>query len=936
MLFNFERPVWLLLLPIAAALVVILYRKVRGMRTFRKNSILILRMLVLLLIILSMAGFGLKKTSGETTNILVLDGSDSTKQEQQRMVDWVRDALKNKRAEDKVGVVNFASNAAVEFPPSSQISFDSLQTLVNTNFTNIEGGLKLAASLIPSEDRKRIVLATDGEENSGDALKQVRLLRQQGITVDVLPVKRDTGPEVLVQEVAVPESLRMNEKFEVTVDIESTVDTSAVLRLYAEKQLAFEKSVQLSRGENSFSFSDTALTGGMVVYTAEVLPTSDTITINNKKSTFSYVEDVARILVIQDEDEGASELVRMLEEDVRVEVVSPGSVPVTPEGLQRYDAFIISNVSADKLDDKFLSNLESCVRNQGKGLLVTGGENSYAPGGYYKTELEKILPVNVDIKPKEEAPNLGLVLVIDKSGSMTEGRYGVSKMELAKEAAIRSSEVLTARDQIGVIAFDGAAQWVVKTQKVNNLQSIQDAIGTIRGDGGTQILPALQEAYVSLKEADTKLKHIILLTDGQAEKAGYAPVIEGMKEHGITLSTVAVGSEADVMLLKALAQDGGGRFYMTDEFTDIPKIFAKETFLAGKTYLNNRTFTPSLKSYSQVLNGIEAVPDLDGYVGTTPKSTARVVLTSDTDDPILAVWQYGLGRTIAWTPDAKGMWTSAWLRWGQSSRFWKNLVSWILQSRSKEEYSIRGGVSSGKGTVELTLPPEDRLPGEQAGAVMVGPEGSEQQIVLEPISPGVYRGSFEIGETGVYIANIRISGEGETVKTISSGVSIPYSPEYGLIRNDAEAFLTKLAYEGGGRVLTGGDDLFSGKLEEVESIADMTWLLLTLALLFFMLEITLRRLKLPLDRWIFALSGRAGKLKTAVSGLAVGYAKKSGLTEDAVTSSMPVKEPASDEAANEERKAVRKVREKSSEPAKASTASHVEMLLAKKKRREGK
>jgi hypothetical protein len=166
-------------------------------------------------------------------------------------------------------------------------------------------------------------------------------------------------------------------------------------------------------------------------------------------------------------------------------------------------------------------------------------------------------------------------------------------------------------------------QWVVKTQRLEDLKSVQDSIGTIRAGGGTQIINPLREAIQSLKDADTKLKHIILLTDGQAEKEGYEPMLEDIYNSGITLSTVAVGRSADIQLLGALAAGGGGRFYMTDEFADIPKIFAKETFLAGKTYFNNRVFTPSLRSYSEILKGIESVPQLEGYVGTTSEGNSQ-------------------------------------------------------------------------------------------------------------------------------------------------------------------------------------------------------------------------------------------------------------------------------------------------------------------------
>ncbi|MCR4436779.1 MAG: VWA domain-containing protein [Clostridiales bacterium] len=867
MVFNFTYPLLLLLIPAAAAFTIIISRGRLPLPKWKRRTAMALRILVLSLLALCLAGFGVRKAPDTATTIFVYDGSDSAAKAKATAEEFIKDSLKSRKPSDKIGIVSFGQNAAVDMSPTAKPVFSAVQSKINGNFTNMEQGLKLASSLIPSGEKKRIVLVSDGIENAGDAVRQARILRQQGITLDVYPVKTASGSEVQLKEVAVPEALRLNEKFDITVKVDSTVETRASLKLFADRELAAEKDIELQEGENTFVFSDTAKKGGLVTYRAVIQPESDTIEKNNTVSAFTDVEDVARVLAVQDGNEAASELVKILGQDVKVEVSRPENLPVTVEGLQKYDAFILSDVSAEELDDRFLNSLEVCIKHQGKGLLVTGGENSYAPGGYYKTVLEKVLPVNMDIKPKQEDPNLGLVLVIDKSGSMSEGQYGIAKIELAKEAAIRSTEALKSSDMLGVIAFDSATQWVVKMQKPTDLKGIQDAIGTIRAGGGTQILPSLKEAYLALKDADTKLKHIILLTDGQAEKSGYDEVMEGINRAGITLSTVAVGREADSMLLEALSIGGNGRFYQTDVFSDIPKIFAKETFLAGKTYLNNRTFTPSLNSYSSIIKDIKAVPPLDGYVGTTPKTAATVVFTSDRDDPILATWQYGLGRTAAWTPDAKGMWTSAWMQWDQSPQFWKNLVSWLIQKKNPEDYSLNASMAAGTGTVELTLPPENRAQGERVEAVLVAPSGAEQTVDLRPVSPGVYRGSFSGDEAGVYIANVSVKDGGDTVKTIRSGVVVPYSPEYNIASTDPEAFLEKLAAEGGGRVLKSGGEVFSGALAPVESITDMTPPLLVLAIFLFLLDIALRRLSIPMDKiapLARAFAAKGGRLAAAV------------------------------------------------------------------------
>ena len=868
MVFRFNYPLFLILIPIFIAFILFRAKRLARLTVGRRRMIIALRITVAILLVLGIAGFGLKKVSDNTTTVFVVDSSDSALDSKEAAEGFIKEAIKSKKNSDKVAVVNFGTNTAVEVAPSENANFNSIQTKINGRFTDIEQALKNAASLIPAEDRKRIVLISDGEENAGDAQKATKALSNQGISLDVYPIKNEVGDEVLIKKIDVPETLRLNDKFEVSIKISSNVKTQGKLKLYRDRELANEISVDIQQGENNFVFSDTALKGGVVTYSAEVEAGEDTLSQNNKMSTFSYIEDKARILVIHDKGEGGTELASIMENDANIEITGPESVPLDMEQIQKYDGFIISNVSAERLSDKFLDNLEVSIRHLGKGLLVTGGDDSYAPGGYYKTVLEKVLPVNMDIKTKEEDPNLGLVLVIDKSGSMAEGQYGVSKVELAKEAAIRSSEVLKGNDMIGVIGFDGAFKWVVKTKKAENLKSIQDGIGTIRAGGGTSILPAVEEAYLSLKDADTKLKHIILLTDGQAEKTGYEALIDKMRQDGITLSTVAVGSGADTLLLKALAYGGGGRFYATDEFTDIPKIFAKETFLAGKSYLNNRTFTPKLTAYSPILSEIDAIPSLDGYVGTTAKSTARVIFSSDEDDPVLATWQYGLGRTAAWTSDAKGRWTSSWMQWEQSPRFWKNLISWLLQKKFKDDYSIAGGVVNGKGNLELTLPPDERLENETVEATVVSPEGKEEKITLEPLSPGVYNGNFTGDETGVYIANVSINSNGETVKNISSGIIIPYSPEYDKIAKSEDNVLERLAIEGGGRVLNNGDEVFKGELKQTVGINDMTNILLILIIILLMLDIALRRLNIPFEKLEPVMNKIAGT-SAALAGLLV-------------------------------------------------------------------
>jgi len=846
MALQFENP-WLLMLILP--IVVFMYYTTKNMikmTTWKKTTIMVLRSLIFLLIILLLSGFTIELTSNTATTLFLIDSSDSISQKKQGE-DFIREAIKNMGKNDEVGIINFGENYAIELLPDKNPSFTNVQTKINTSFTNLEKALIGAQSLMPWDHLKRVVILTDGRENVGDGLSQVKQMRSKGYIIDVYPLNSEIGEEVQLESLSIPETVHLNEQFEIVVNIKSNVNTSAILKLYSDRLLTAQKQIILNKGENQFVFTDKAVNGGMVTYRVEVSADVDTLFQNNAMSSYTYVKDKPKVLVVQEEENASDVLVEMLKDNVNITVVNSKQVPTHLSEILKYDAFILTNVSADSLSNVFLDNLETAVSHQGKGLLVTGGENSYGPGGYYKTTLEKILPVNMDIKPKEEEPDLALILVIDKSGSMSGGDFGISKMELAIEAAIRSTEVLDQDDTIGVIAFDDAYKWVVEPQKLDNLKSIQDAIGTIRSGGGTQILPPLQAAYDAIKELNAGLKHIILLTDGQAEKEGYELLIEGLRENGITLSTVAVGRSADLLLLKTLAFGGRGRFYETDEFTDIPKIFAKEVFLAGKKYLTNKTFVPELAGFSEILKGIGAIPKLDGYVTTTPKSTANVILKSDEDDPVLASWQYGLGRTVAWTPDVQGIWTHDWMSWTESSKFWNNIMSWIIQQDLSKDYIIETGTKGQDGFITIKAQDDAFMTASMIKGTLVDPDGNKQEISLMPSAPGEYTGLFGNLKSGIYVADIILEGSDGRSERISTGIIMPYSPEYDLLSGDNEALLQKIAYEGGGRILDNPAQVFEGELPPVSGKADPSHIFYILLIILLMIDISLRRLNLHPD-----------------------------------------------------------------------------------------
>jgi len=889
---SFDYPWVLALIPVLAAFVLITGKRIHLGSAIKKRIIMVFRVMLMICVVLAMASPNIKSSFSRTATIFIADMSDSLKQSRNEISTFVREALGYATNKDIAGLVSFAEGAAAVKMPG-EISRDfSLDTRINTEGTNIENALTLAQSIMPENTAKRLVLLTDGKETAGNALEKAKMLNRLGYTIDIVPVRDDIQDEVQIEELNAPKQVNAGERFDISLKITSNVNTNAVIRLYQNRTLAQEKTVELYKGENVFVFTDTAEESGMITYMAEIAADNDTVLQNNQLSGFTQVLDKPRIMLVEQGNSGEN-LVQYLEEYAQIARVNPGEVPVTLQEIMKYDAFVLVDINYEWLNEGFVTLLEQAIKHHGKGLLVTGGENSYAPGGYKGTLLETVLPVEMDITRKEEKPSLGLVLVIDKSGSMADGEYGISKLELAKEAAIRAAEVLEDSDWLGVIAFDDAVQWVIRTEPLTDKKKAVDLIGSIRPGGGTQILHPLEEAWQDLRKRDTRLKHIILLTDGQAEKYGYERIIYGLNEDGITLSTVAVGQGADTLLLKALAYGGNGRYYYTDEFSDIPSIFAKETFLAGQKYLQNRRFYPEPVTSMGLLKEIAAVPPLDGYVRTTVKPAARTVFRSDTEDPVLAVWQYGLGRTASWTSDIQGAWSAQWALWQDAPKFWGNLVSWLIQKNIDTGYTVDTGLKDGKGVITLTFGNE--IPqAEVIEGVIVSPDGTASEISLQVKDPGVYEGIIEQQDPGAYIINLKTVGD-DSGSNISTGLLMPYPVEYRVLQ-DTGSFLEKLAKAGGGRIIDDPSQVFAGEVQNTGGTKNITNLFIVMSLVLLLMDIAIRKLQVPMDRLTEFYSQRIAPLLAGVADR-INLERRTGLVavtrnKDGLSDSLAEKGPA--------------------------------------------
>jgi len=674
----------------------------------------------------------------------------------------------------------------------------------------------------------------------------------------VVPFTDQTGNEAIVTSVTAPPHLRQGEQFGLEVNIDSTLDQAVGVRVLAGPTVAYQGTLQLRRGTNPFVLPLTAGAPGFAQYRVQIIPLAgnDTFYQNNELAAFSQIAGPPRVLLVKNPqprdgiDESRELIAALGAANIQADVVDPTGLPSDLPALSAYVSVILVDVPASQLTQRQMTAVQTYVRDLGGGLVAVGGPSSYGVGGYYKTPLEETLPVDMLIKDQKRRPRVTLVFIIDKSGSMSETSGGVSKVELAKEAAIRSLDLLAPTDKVGVIAFDDTASWVVPITSLDQHDAIVNGIGTIRADGGTDILAGVKAAAAVLPGDDGTVKHIILLTDGGADSAGIPELVKQLHDqNNITFSDVGVGQDA-APWLPELAKAGGGIYHFAADPASIPAIFTEETTLAIRSYIIEEQFVPTVTSpNSPILAGISGLPSLLGYIGTTAKDSAQTILISDQKDPILASWQYGLGRAVAWTSDATGRWSKNWVSWDSFVRFWAQVVRSTIDNSTQSNVEV--GVTSGAGQANVTVDAQMQSGAYLNGLAMqvniVAPDGTTQTVTLPQVAPGRYAGSFTPTTEGAYL--IRAAGTDPAQPAGSqapvgqtAGWVMSYSPEY-LNLTANPGFLTGLTSLTGGHVV-GKDpsEIYLHNLAAPRATSRPAWpVLLLIAALLLPLDIAVRR-----------------------------------------------------------------------------------------------
>lgn len=758
------------------------------------------------------------------------------------------------REGDRIGTLAFAADAVVEDPLRERRHPPAPQRAeLSRDGTDLGAAIRRALSEVPPDSAARVVLLSDGVSTHGDTLGEAALAAAAGVRIDVIPLDQRQLQDIRVVSVSAGGRASQGEAIDLRIVTSSARDADVQVRVYRDGELIREGDASLAAGEDVVHLREVADAPGLHRYDVELTakdPARDEAVEDNRGSAFVRVTGEASALVLERDKPLAAPMVRALgSAGFKVHAGDATQVPADAAGFALYDLVVLSDISAVDLAPEQIAALASYVRDLGGGLLLMGGDRSLGPGGYGKTPIEEISPVSFDVKQERRRASLAEVIAVDYSGSMGASVGSRTKLDLANEAAVRSMELLGAGDRLGVMHVDTAVQWTIPLGEIKDREAMAKAVRAVGvGGGGIYVDLSLQTAYAALAKETVQLKHVLLFADGSdAEEHSRAfSLVSGAKARGITTSVVALGKGSDVADLERMSKLGDGRFYLIEDATRLPAVFAQETVLAARSSINEVPFRPSLVTSSPVLRGVDLAqaPNLTGYVVTLPKGRAQVSLAGPEGDPLLASWSVGVGRAAVFTSDFKDRWGQAWTSWSGGERLFAQLGRDLARHAESPRVRLEADTSGGELRLRASVT-DERGRSESLRrlvAKVTAPDGSSSSIPLSAVGPGLYSAAVPAARPGAYVASL-VDEQTQTLEATTGAVLAlgdelrPTGTDRGLLR--------RIARQSGGKERDTLAGIFLDRDAERFAYTPLNPLLIQLAALALLLAVAARRLSTP-------------------------------------------------------------------------------------------
>lgn len=834
-----------------------------------------IRALIVVLLLLAIFDPAINRADETVSTVFVVDVSDSlTRPGVAAARSWVVGALADQGG-SRSAVVEVAQDGAVvkSFESESLSDVD-----VDPGSTNLSRGLRLAESLLDGTTRERIVLVSDGRSTDGDVAQQIARLAALGVPVDVHTVDSEARTDAAITGLAAPDTVAVDEAFTVSVEITSTIASEALVRLSRDGEVVAEGRRDLTVGANTVEFRvEAGDDPGIERLEATVEMPGDAQAVNDTSLTAVSVGGPTSVIILEGVDDNGVLLETALQsKGLVVSRMGIGELPALEE-LSVYSAAVVVDVDAETLTESHVRTLDAFVRDLGRGMVVIGGDQSFALGGYADTDFEALLPVESEIEDAKREANVAEVLLIDTSESMgachcrpIEGQEstdpfsgepvegGVNKTDISRAGAARAIEALSANDEVGVLAFNGQRDWVIPLQSLPSEQVVTEGLAGLFPTGETFITPALEEAANALRESTKQLKHIILFTDGFTvelfdefvDEEGFglrgtsmAEQAAALAAEGITVSVVATG-EGAAPALEAIAVAGNGRFYPGRDLNEVPEIFVREARLAARSFVNEGEFYPTVVSAARPVQNLASSPPVLGYVATSLKPTAEGRLeVGEFADPLMASWRIGLGRVTTWASDGGERWAAEWAAWDGFTEFWSAVVRDTFPLGAASGQRLEADIVGDR--LEIVLESAQPWPVGTTPTASIGrPDGTSVEVDLRRVSDTEFAAQVAADQAGTYAVGVSI-GEADGVSaTISGLASRSYGAEYIPGASDRE-LMEGLSEATGGRGEITPEQAFEAEgLQPGTSRSHYRWWFLLLAALLWPLDVAVRRIRL--------------------------------------------------------------------------------------------
>ncbi len=692
----------------------------------------------------------------KTGTVVLVDVSASISPENLKHASDFVDQMERHKGGNWMKAIPFASHTRALLPQETVHGLHLVRVSSSGEATNLEAALTESMGAMPAKYIPRIVLLTDGNENQGSTVRAMTELEELHVPVDTVPLARHAGEDLKLVSVSMPREAYTGEQIPISVVVDSPREVHATIEISAEGKTLGSEPAELKRGTNTLRVHARIETDGTVALAGKIAAPGLT------SLAFARAIELQRATVLYASGDPAGTENNLMQAFTQAKLTVTRDFSILDGGLQSVQLVVLNNLDLNAIPERRKQQLQRYVE-AGGGLLLIGGERQVYKEDREMDSLDRVLPAK--LAPPKTPEGICVVLIIDKSSSM-EGR----KIDLAKLSASGVVDNLKPIDTIGVLMFDNSYQWAVPLRRVRDKAGIKRLIAGITPDGGTQIAPALAEAYRRALASKASFKHIVLLTDGISEEGDSLELAKEALFHQVTISTVGLGQDVNRSYLEKVAEASGGRSYFLNEPQGLEKILLKDVQDYSGSTAVEKALTPVVEEKAEILDGVgmENAPPLKGYARFIAQPGADTVLRigDEKKDPLYVRWQYGLGRAAVFTSDAKSRWAESWVTWPGFDKFWNNVTRDLLARQQQTEASATFDPAND----DVVVTYRSAVPAAHVPPIyLFGPNGLKRRIELTNVANGLYKGRVH---TGRIAGLVRVRPEVESREFPETGVYI--------------------------------------------------------------------------------------------------------------------------------------------------------------------